>query len=121
MSLFQIIIFFAALGFVGRALMRCVKKQISIWLFLLWAALWVGVTLIAIFPGIINRLADWVGVGRGVDLVIYLALGVIVYILFKQHVRLVKQERDVAKMVQNKAVNDAYESTTRERVSDKKI
>lgn len=121
MSIFQYVIIIAALGLVGRALIRCCKKQISIWLFLLWSALWAGVTLIAIFPSIINRLADWVGVGRGVDLMIYLALGVIVYILFKQQVRLGKQEKDLSKMVQAKAIDDALESVTRERASDKKI
>jgi len=121
MSLFQILIILAALGFVGRALIRCWKKQISIWLFLIWTALWAGITLIAIFPAIINRLADWVGVGRGVDLIIYLALGIVAYILFKQQARLGKQEKDLAKMVQTKAVDDAFESASRERASDKKI
>ena len=121
MSLFQIIIILASLGFVARALVRCYKKQISLWLFLLWTALWVGVVLIAVYPVIINRLADLVGIGRGVDLIIYLALGVVAYILFKQQVRLGKQEKDLAKMVQTKAVDDAFESVARERASDNKI
>src|SRR3989339_236136 len=121
MSLFQIIIILASLGFVGRALIRCAKKQISLWLFLLWTALWAGVTIVAIYPVIINRLADFVGVGRGVDLIIYVAIGVIVYILFKQQIRVGKVEKDLAQMVQTKAVDEAFNLATSKKGSDEKI
>ena len=121
MSLFQIIILLASIGFVGRALVRCAKKQISIWLFLLWTALWAGVVVVALYPILINRLADWVGVGRGVDLMIYLALGIIVYILFRQQVRLGKQEKDLAKIVQVKAIDDVLNAVAREKEREEKI
>jgi len=121
MSLFQTIIILASLGFVIRALVRCVKKQISLWLFLLWTTLWAGVVIVAIYPVIINRLADFVGVGRGVDLIIYVAIGVIVYILFKQQIRVGKVEKDIAKMVQSKAVDDALNLVAEKRGSDAKI
>jgi len=121
MSLFQIIIILASLGFVGRALIRCAKKQISLWLFLLWTALWAGVTIVAIYPVIINRLADFVGVGRGVDLIIYVAIGVIVYILFKQQIRAGKVEKDLARMVQIKAMDDAFNLAATKKGSDEKL
>lgn len=121
MSLFQILIVIAAVVLVAKAGMRLTRRKISWWLFLAWLFFWAVIVVVGIFPAIINRLADRVGVGRGVDLMIYLALGVIVYILFKQQARLGKQEKDLAKMVQAKAVDDALESATREKASDKKI
>ena len=77
--------------------------------------------IVAIYPVIINRLADFVGVGRGVDFIIYVAIGVIVYILFKQQIRVGKVEKDLARMVQIKAVDDAFHLAAKEKGSDKEI
>ena len=55
------------------------------------------------------------------DLIIYVAIGVIVYILFKQQIRVGKVEKDLAQMVQTKAVDEAFNLVAKEKGSDKEI
>jgi len=63
--------------------------------------------IIALFPVIIERTAAIVGVGRGVDLIIYLALFVAFYIIFKISVRQNKIEKDVVDVVRKIAITQA--------------
>ena len=56
----------AVLGLRSRA-----THGVNAWKKLLFAALLVVVVIAVLFPAMVNRTANWVGVGRGTDLVLY--------------------------------------------------
>ncbi len=84
---------------------RFKEKQISARELLLWGIFWASVVGIGWYPEIMNRAADMIGVGRGVDVAIYFALLLIFYILFRLLVRLEKMERNITKIVRRIALD----------------
>lgn len=104
MTIFQGLIIVFILFVLYKAFRRFLNKEISGWLLGLWSCFWVGVGLIALFPVIIELAATFVGVNRGVDLIIYLALFVCFYTLFKISIKQKKQEKDLVGIVRKIAL-----------------
>jgi hypothetical protein len=74
--------------------------------FLWWLFLWACAFVVVIRPEGINRVADFLGVGRGADVVLYLALVLVFFLLFKLFSRTVKLEGDIEKIVRALALRD---------------
>ena len=62
--------------------------------------------ILVIYPQSISFLANLLGVGRGVDLVIYFSIFAIFYTIFRFNLRLLKIERDISLLVQKNALDD---------------
>lgn len=75
--------------------------------FLEWFVLWLVVGVVAIIPGVTSWLAQVMGVGRGSDLVVYLALLLTFYLFSRLFVRLERIERNITKVVQEQALHQA--------------
>jgi hypothetical protein len=65
----------------------------------LWILFWLGVAGAGAVPNASNYIANWVGVGRGVDFVFYVSILVLFFLLFRLFARLDKIERDITKIV----------------------
>jgi len=107
MTIFQIIILVFIAVVIYKAIKRFIKKEISLWLLVVWIGFWSGVCIIALFPVLIERAAHLTGIGRGVDLIIYLALLICFYILFKLIVKQQKLEKDFVALVRKVALDKA--------------
>ncbi|PIW95802.1 hypothetical protein COZ84_01545 [Candidatus Kuenenbacteria bacterium CG_4_8_14_3_um_filter_39_15] len=62
----------------------------------------VGVAFIT--PESLTKIANILGIGRGADLVLYLAVVVVFYLMFRIFIRLEKMERDITKVVRKNAL-----------------
>ena len=74
----QIVIILFTLFVISRAFLRYKEKNISLIEFILWALLWIGIIIAALLPQTTTFLAKILGVGRGVDAVLYLAIIVLI-------------------------------------------
>lgn len=72
-----------------------------------WTVLWILVGLVAIWPDSTYIFARWVGITRGADLVLYLGLLAVFFLLFRHTIRMEKIERDLAGLVRILALRDA--------------
>lgn len=89
-SLIQVaIVAFAALMLVGAAL-RFRRGEMRRGPAALWAALWIGVIVFVASPDLSQDVAVTLGVGRGVDVIVYLS---ILALLFMQYRLWARQER----------------------------
>ncbi len=59
-----------------------------------------------LWPGSTSLLASFLGIGRGTDLVIYISLAVIFFLIFRLNVKLEMVNRDLTKMVRHEALRD---------------
>ncbi|MFA6605344.1 MAG: DUF2304 family protein [Patescibacteria group bacterium] len=66
------------------------KNKISFLSFLIWVLLWLMVLIVFWLPDTTSYLAAVLGIGRGADLVVYVSILVIFYMIFKIFVRLNK-------------------------------
>ena len=85
-------------------LIRFRKKQISLREFSLWGVFWIILGVFILYPWLMSRLATLVGVGRGVDVIVYLGLILLFYLVFKINVKMERIEQDITKIVKEEAL-----------------
>jgi hypothetical protein len=57
-------------------------------------------------PNFLTKLANFLGIGRGADLVFYLGLLALFFLIFHLYVRLEKIEKNITKIVQADALDN---------------
>ncbi|MFA5771060.1 MAG: DUF2304 domain-containing protein [Patescibacteria group bacterium] len=79
-----------------------------------WIIFWTLAAVVVISPNSTLILAKLLGVGRGADAIIYLAIVLLFFLVFKIFVRLEKIERQITKLVRQDTLGQAkkYESTS---------
>ena len=97
--------------------LRYRDKVISLQEFLIWTIFWFMVAFVVILPETTSLVANFVGVGRGVDLVIYISILALFYLVFRILVRLDKVDKDVTKIVRTIALKKE-ESASAEATAD---
>lgn len=102
--LIQIVIVLIAAVVVAGAIRRFRKREMSARWFALWVALWVGASIVVLIPKTSERIAAILGVGRGVDVVMYLSIAALFYFMFRIMTRIDRMERDITKIVREVAL-----------------
>ena len=96
--------------FVLFALLRTVRQIRAGHLSVLWGAVWTLFWLVVItfvfLPETTQLLANLLGVGRGVDLVIYVAIVALFYLLFKLFVKIESVEQEISTLVRKIALDE---------------
>jgi len=69
-----------------------------------WMLLWLLGAALVINPESANRIADILGVGRGADVVVYVGLIFVFFLLFKLYNRTITIERDITRIVRSLAL-----------------
>ena len=80
-----------------------------------WTLVWILVAVVAIWPDVTYIAADAVGITRGADLVLYLGLLVVFFLLFRNAVRMEKIERDLAALARIFALREVSEPEKHEK------
>ncbi len=104
MVFFKIV--FTIIAFSGAFLVwqRREQKLLSLRSTLWWLLIWLGMVVIAWYPNSAQTAADILGIGRGVDLIIYSALAFLLLTIFRLTVKLEALQRDLTKVVRSKAL-----------------
>lgn len=98
-----VIIAIAAIA-LGGAIRRFSRREISLRRLLAWVVLWSAAAVVVLVPRTSERLAAALGVGRGVDVVIYLSIALLFYLQYRLFSRLDRIERDITKIVREQAL-----------------
>ena len=109
MSVIQLVlIVFAGFAF-GAAVSRFRRGGLSRLQLALWSLLWIAVVAVVLRPQTASDLARWLGVGRGADVVVYLAIAALFYLQFRQFARLEDHERQITALTRELALKDLKE------------
>lgn len=76
---------------------------------LAWTVVWIGAGIIVCLPSITTKFANLFGVGRGADLVIYVAVFVLFLLVFHLHVVHDRVERSITELVRQNALKELPE------------
>ena len=74
------------------------KNKIKLKELIIWSVFWLIAGVVVIVPNSTNTIAGVVGIGRGADLVVYISLALLFYILFRIFYRLEKIEKNITKL-----------------------
>ncbi len=109
--MFQGILIAFALFAVSRTVKQYRKQKVSLHWFFLWNGLWLAVIGIALWPRSADVIAKLVGVERGADLAVYLAVVILAYLVFRLFVRQEQTEKEITKLVRKIAIEETGDQT----------
>ena len=106
MNLIQIFALIFCFFALWRVLAKFRRQELKMMEFLMWLVFWLAVGIAFITPESLTKLANLLGIGRGADLVLYVAVVVVFYLMFRIFVRLEKMERDITKVVRKSTLDN---------------
>ena len=83
---------------------RASKQAIRPFEAVAWTCLWVAAAIVILLPGITTVFANIVGIGRGVDLVVYVSVFVLFLLVFHLHVVHDRIEKSITELVRYEAL-----------------
>ena len=69
-----------------------------------WFLIWFAVLFIVFATPAIDALSKPIGVGRGIDLVVYISILILFYIIFQLNMKVDKLEREITRLVRESAL-----------------
>lgn len=109
MHAIQIVLTCFAVFAVSRVLIRYRRGGMRILHLGLWLVFWAGVIVVSLHPRTADRMADLLGVGRGVDTAMYLSLLLIFYLLFRSFAKIEDMDRQLTRVVRAGALREMEE------------
>lgn len=101
-----------------RLFVRWRRREISLRRAGLWAILWLGAAVVVAFPeATVDRLAARLGIetATGIDFVVYVAVALAYYLLFRVFTRLDRVQRETTALVRSLALREARDDALRDR------
>ena len=96
---FQIAVLIIAVIHIARIIFLWRKRKIEVSIAIFWAMIWTAVLFIAFDTQIVNSISSAAGVGRTVDLAIYIAILILLYVVFQLNMKVNRLERQLTKLV----------------------
>ena len=102
--LFQILFVLFACAALFALFLRTKNGDLSKQSAILWFIFWFAVIGVVLWPESASLLAHTFGIGRGADFIIYVSLAVLFFLVFRLHIQLEKTNRQVTRVVREKAL-----------------
>ena len=80
-----------------------ISTRVAIFWFLIWIAALVGISL----PATTTRIAGFLGVGRGVDIIVYISLALLFYLVFRIYVMIEDLRHQISYLIREIALAGA--------------
>lgn len=111
MLLIQIIILIFIVFMLIKVVSRFKEGILTVKESIIWSIFWIMAAIVIARPSTTAILAKTLGIGRGVDVIIYLSIVLIFYLLFKIKVRTEKIEQEITKIVREQALKENERTT----------
>jgi len=110
MEIIQVLIIIFALFAMSRAILRFRDGKLTKSEFLFWLAVWLAIIVFAFTPNLTTQISILIGIGRGMDLLMYVSVIVLFYLMFRLYVKAESLEKDITFLVRKFAIeNDKKE------------
>ena len=100
----QILITGFGLFAISRSYLRFKNNNESIFEFLIWIVIWTSIIIVVFVPKITQIPAKILGIGRGVDALVYLSIVVILYSVYRIYAKIEKIEQDITTLVREETL-----------------
>jgi len=91
----------------GQLIIKIIKDKALFGRITFWLIFWTGVLVLIWSPGLTTKIADLIGIGRGVDILIYFSIILLFYSIFHQNSKIDEINKDITKIVREIAKNEA--------------
>jgi len=100
----QILLSLFLLFALSRAYLRFRDRAIGFGQFLFWCGLWLLALFTIYYPDFTNYWAKVLGIGRGVDVILYVSIIILFYLVFRVHVLMENVQHDISRLVREIAL-----------------
>lgn len=109
-QIFAVIFFLFALS---RAILRFRDKSINVKELIFWCVVWVGAIVVAITPQVTVIFARLAGIGKGIDILLYVGFIVLFYLVFRLYVKLENLRKELTNLVREISIKEGKENKKR--------
>jgi small membrane protein len=106
MEIIQILIVVFSLFALSRVFINIKDRNLEKLESIFWTLFWLATIFVAIFPTSVAIIAELLGVGRGVDLIIYGVIILLAYMIFRLYAKLENTEKRITKIVRTIAIKN---------------
>jgi hypothetical protein len=106
MTAIQIVLCTFAAFAMSRVVLRFRRGGLALVHLVTWFLFWAAVIVAVLWPATTSAVAAWVRVGRGTDLVMYLSVMALFYLLFRLFGKIEELERQITRVVRAAALKD---------------
>ncbi|MBU0757908.1 MAG: DUF2304 family protein [Nanoarchaeota archaeon] len=103
MAIIQVAAIIFSLFALSRVFLRAKDKKLTIPEFLFWIFIWGAFIVTAFFPDLLSVAAKFVGIGRGIDVLIYMSVATLFYLIFRLYIKLEELEQEMTLVVREMA------------------
>lgn len=112
--LIQFVLVIVIVVIIWRIIDLYARKQIRANELAAWIIFWLMAVSFVLWPEASSRLAQVLGVGRGVDALVYLALLLLFYLMFRIFVKFEKMEQDITRIARKIALDEGDQEKNKE-------
>src|SRR4030042_2953670 len=119
-TVIQISILIIILFAVSRVLLRLKERVITTRLALFWILIWTAALIGTLLPQTTTRIASFFGVGRGVDVIVYISLALLFYLVFRVYVMIEDLRHQISFLIRQLALQNSTQKPPRSLSSSRK-
>ncbi len=122
-KLIQIITIIFAVLLLVKVILRLKNKKLTINESLFWSVMWIFLIILSIFPQISDKIANFFGLGRGLDFFIVSSILLIFYLIFRIYGILQELDSKIVELTRSislKKISDSKKVDTKQLKSNKK-
>jgi len=101
LSLFQVLALLFILVLLVKISLKFKNLKMSLGEYLLWVLIWLLLLIVVVFPTITFIPARWLGISRGVDVVVYLSIGLLFLLVYNIYLKIDQLEFEITTLVRN--------------------
>jgi small membrane protein len=110
----QIIVTLSVVVVVWRLVNKFKENNLKLSEFIGWLVIWLLVVIVFWLPQTASYFARLFGIGRGVDLAVYVAILMLFYLVFKLYLKIDNQRKEITKIVRQLALDNQLEIKEKE-------
>lgn len=103
----QLVLLLLVIFFLSRVYFRSKEKLLSTKATLFWTIMWIVALVGILMPTTTSRIASFFGVGRGVDVILYVAISLVFYLVFRVYVMIEDLRREITSLIRAQALGNA--------------
>lgn len=111
-TLTQLLLTVFLLFALSRVMLRFIGGALSFFGLLFWSALFGSSIVVVLFPRITGAIAQLVGIGRGVDAVLYASITLLFYLVFRLYIYLEDIRQEITQLIQKLALKEKNDKKT---------
>src|SRR5829696_2905027 len=111
----QFLLSFFLLFALSRVVLQVRSAKISVGAFLFWSALFIFALAGVLDPNLTSFVANFLGIGRGSDVVLYISIALIFYLLFRLSISIEETRREITEIVRKIALTNHRQTRPQKR------